>query len=43
MAEYFVRILGPKGYVMFFTNGPADHVRKIIPTVQQVGGTVKPP
>jgi hypothetical protein len=43
MAEYFVRVLGPKGYVMFFTNGPADHVRKIIPTVQQVGGTVKPP
>jgi hypothetical protein len=42
-AEYFLRILGPTGYVMFFTSGPVSDVQAIIPTVFQMGGTVKPP
>jgi hypothetical protein len=42
-AEYFMRILGEKGYVMFFTRGPAKDVQALIPSVYQMGGTVKPP
>jgi len=42
-AEYFLRILGENGYVMFFTHGPAKDVRALIPSVYQMGGTVKPP
>lgn len=43
MAEYFIRILGQTGYVMFFVRGPAKDVQAIIPTVYQMGGTVKVP
>ena len=42
-AEYFMRILGPQGYVMFFVRGPAKDVQALIPSVYQMGGTVKPP
>lgn len=42
-AEYFLRILGPTGYVMFFTRGPSNDVRAAIPAVFEMGGTVKPP
>jgi hypothetical protein len=42
-AEYFMRILGPQGYVMFFVRGPSKDVQALIPTVYQMGGTVKPP
>jgi hypothetical protein len=42
-AEYFLRILGPGGYVMFFNYGPAKDIQALIPTVFQMAGTVKPP
>ena len=42
-AEYFLRILGENGYVMFFTSGPVKDVQTLIPSVYQMGGTVKPP
>jgi hypothetical protein len=42
-AEYFMRILGEKGYVMFFVRGPVKDVQAVIPVVHQMGGTVKPP
>jgi len=29
--------------VMFFVRGPANDVKTLIPAVQQMGGTVKPP
>lgn len=42
-AEYFTRILGPGGYVMFFVKGPAADVQKVIPDVYDMSGTVKTP
>lgn len=42
-AEYFLRVLGPSGYVMFFNYGPVKDVQAVIPTVFQMAGTVKPP
>lgn len=42
-AEYFMRILGEKGYVMFFMRGPAIDVQVLIPSVHQMGATVSPP
>ena len=42
-AEYFTRILGEKGYVMFFVRGPVKDVQALIPSVFQMSGTVKPP
>lgn len=42
-AEYFLRVLGPTGYVMFFNYGPVKEVQAVIPTVFQMAGTVKPP
>jgi hypothetical protein len=42
-AEYFLRILGPTGYVMFFTRGPVKDVQALIPPVYKMAGTVKPP
>ena len=43
MTEYFVRILGEKGYVMFFTSGKLEDVRAIMPQVKQMAASVKPP
>jgi hypothetical protein len=42
-AEYFLRVLGEKGYVMSFTRGPVKEVQAAIPAVFQMGGTIKPP
>ncbi|MGC4074323.1 MAG: hypothetical protein QM760_17785 [Nibricoccus sp.] len=42
-AEYFTRILGPGGYVMFFVKGPTTDIQAIIPAVHQMSGTVTPP
>jgi hypothetical protein len=42
-AEYFTRVLGPKGYVMFFVRGPVKDIQAIIPTVYEMSGTVTPP
>jgi hypothetical protein len=42
-AEYFTRILGYNGYVMFFVRGPVKDVQAIIPAVYQMSGTVTPP
>lgn len=42
-AEYFLRILGNGGYVMFFTRGPTKDVQALIPSVFEMGGTVRPP
>lgn len=42
-AEYFLRMLGPSGYVMFFNRGPVKDVQALIPTIVEMAGTVKPP
>lgn len=42
-AEYFLRLLSPTGYVMFFNRGPAKDVQALIPTIVEMAGTVKPP
>lgn len=42
-AEYFLRILGPTGYVMSFNYGPVKDVQALIPIVFQIAGSVKPP
>jgi hypothetical protein len=42
-AEYFTRILGDKGYVMFFVRGPVEDIKAIIPAVYQMSSTVTPP
>lgn len=42
-AEYFLRILGPSGYVMFFNRGPAKDVQALIPTIVEMASNVKPP
>jgi hypothetical protein len=42
-AEYFTRILGPDGYVMFFVRGPVKDVQTLIPSVYEMSGTVTPP
>jgi hypothetical protein len=43
MTEYFIRILGQKGYVMFFTTGKFEDVQAIMPQLKQMAGTVKVP
>lgn len=43
MAEYFLRVLGQKGYVMFFVKGPVKDIQAMIPPVQQMGTTVRIP
>lgn len=43
MAEYFMRILGQKGYVMFFVRGEANAIKAQIPTIPQMGMTVRVP
>lgn len=43
MTEYFVRILGEKGYVMFFTTGRLEDVQAIKPQIDQMASTVKVP
>jgi hypothetical protein len=42
-AEYFTRILGENGYVMFFVRGPAKDVQDLIQPVYDMSSTVKPP
>lgn len=41
--EYFVRILGKKGYVMFFVPGRMEDVQAIMPQLRQMASTVKVP
>jgi hypothetical protein len=43
MKEYFIRIVGEKGYVMFFVQGPAEDVDAIRVAVDQMAETVKVP
>lgn len=43
MTEHFIRILGPKGYVMFFTTGKFEDVKAIMPQLKQAAATVKGP
>lgn len=43
MTEYFVRQLGSKGYVMFFTAGPLEEVRPIMPRVKAMAESVRLP
>ncbi len=43
MTEHFIRILGPKGYVMFFTSGKFEDVKTIMPQLKQAASTVKGP
>lgn len=39
--EYFIRILGPTGYVMFFTTGRLEDVKAAMPQLQKMAGSVK--
>jgi hypothetical protein len=41
--EYFVRVLGTKGYVMFFVPGSLDDVQAIMPQIKKMASTVKVP
>ncbi len=43
MTEHFIRILGPKGYVMFFTSGKFEDVKALMPALKQASTTVKGP
>ncbi len=40
--EYFTRVLGSQGYVMFFVRGPAKDVQASIAAVSQMAGMVRP-
>lgn len=42
-AEYFMRIAGQRGYVMFFVNGSFEALKAQIPTIHQMGTTVRVP
>ena len=41
--EYFIRIVGEKGYVMFFVQGPAEDVTALRGSVDQLAATVHVP
>ncbi|MES2694399.1 MAG: APA family fibronectin-binding glycoprotein [Verrucomicrobiota bacterium] len=43
MTEHFIRVLGPKGYTMFFTSGKFEDVKAIMPQLKQTASTVKGP
>ena len=43
MEEYFIRIVGETGYVMFFVQGPAADVSSIRATVDRMAETVQVP
>ena len=43
MTEHFIRMLGPNGYVMFFTKGKFEDVKAIMPQLRQMAGSVKGP
>lgn len=41
MTEHFIRVLGPTGYVMFFTTGKFDDVKTILPQLKAMAGSLK--
>lgn len=41
--EYFIRILGRQGYVMFFTSGRLEDVKPIMPAIEKMAASVKLP
>ena len=43
MTEYFIRVLSPNGYVMFFTTGKLDDVKAVMPQVKQMASSLKGP
>jgi hypothetical protein len=43
MTEHFIRILGQKGYAMFFTHGTLDDVKALMPQLHQMAATVQVP
>ena len=43
MTEHFIRVLSPRGYVMFFTTGRFEDVKVIMPQLKQAASTVKGP
>ncbi len=43
MTEHFIRVMGPKGYVMFFTSGKFEDVKAIMPQLKQAASTVRGP
>ena len=43
MTEHFIRVLSPRGYVMFFTTGRFEDVKTIMPQLKQAASTVKGP
>ncbi len=43
MTENFIRVLGPKGYVMFFTTGKLEDVQAILPQLKQMAASIKGP
>lgn len=42
-SEFFIRILGKNGYVMFFVPGRMEDVQAIMPQIKQMAATVKVP
>lgn len=42
-SEHFIRVLGPNGYLMFFTSGPVADVHALIPELMQMAATVQAP
>jgi hypothetical protein len=43
MTEHFIRVLSPKGYVMFFTTGKFEDVKAVMPQLKQAASSVKGP
>ena len=43
MTEHFVRVLGPAGYVMIFTQGRIEEVKAILPELMAAVSTLKCP
>lgn len=41
--EYFIRVLGAQGYMMFFTHGTLEDVKAAMPQIQAMAASVKVP
>lgn len=39
--DYFIRTLGPRGYVMFFVTGPAADVKSVVTEVDRMAASVR--
>ena len=43
MTEYFVRVLGGQGYVMFFSQGTFEDVKAAMPQINAMAKSVRLP